>query len=198
MKPSRRRLIAVFALAGLTAIGCGPSCSCSAPLPENEPITVYIVRHAETLELSEHAPEAKRVDSPLSAAGQVRALKLPEELPIKDLAAVYVTDTKRSRDTASAVVALNGIKPIIYPPRDVDGLAYRLRKRSGQSALVVGHSNTIPPLLDALGVEPPIEIGEDQYGDLWVVTVTGSKTKLERRRFGESTVRVDRAGPRVK
>jgi phosphohistidine phosphatase SixA len=185
--PTRRRFVLALALAGLAAAGCGPSCSCSAPLPEAGVVTVYIVRHAEKQPAPEGAGEAERRDPPLSPAGELRALGLPEDLPVRDIKAIYVTDTKRSRDTASAVAAINGVTPIVYPPRDVAGLVERLRKRVGQSALVVGHSNTIPALLAALGVEEPVEIAGDQYGDLWVVTLEGEAATLERRRFGEAS-----------
>jgi broad specificity phosphatase PhoE len=183
----RRRFIAALALAGLSAVGCGPSCSCDAPAPEAGTVVVYVVRHAEKaeLDLGEDAGE----DPPLSPAGQLRALGLSSDLPVRDITAVYVTATQRSRDTASAVVAVNGVTPTVYPPRDVAGLVQRIRARPGESVLVVGHSNTIPPLLAALGVAEPITVAEDQYGDLWVVTVTGDQASVERRRFGESIER---------
>ena len=189
MPTTRRTFIAAFALASLTAAACGPSCSCDAPLPEAGTVVIYIVRHAEKEIIPEAAPEAERKDPPLSQAGQLRALGLAEDLPVRDIEAVYVTDTKRCRDTASAVLALNGIEPIIYPPRDVTGLANRIRRRRGQSVLVVGHSNTIPPLLAELGVEEMVVIPENQYGDLWVVTLTGDKATLETKRFGEAVER---------
>jgi broad specificity phosphatase PhoE len=191
-RTSRRRLlVGGLALAGLTAIGCGPSCSCYAPLPEAAEVTVYIVRHAEKEAVSEDASEAERKDPPLSREGQIRAMGLTEDLPVRELDAVYVTRTKRSHDTASAVLALTGIEPIYYPPRDVDGLVSRLRKRHGEQVLVVGHSNTIPPLLAGLGVEQAVEIAEDQYGDLWVVTLADGQVSLETRRFGETIERFD-------
>jgi len=189
MMTTRRTFIAAFALASLAAAACGPSCSCEAPLPEAGTVVIYIVRHAEKEVIPESAPEAERKDPPLSQAGQLRALGLAEDLPVRDIKAVYVTDTKRCRDTASAVLALNGVKPVIYPARDVSGLADRIRRRRGQSVLVVGHSNTIPPLLAELGVEEMVLIPEDQYGDLWVVTLTGQEATLETRRYGEGVER---------
>lgn len=192
MSHSRRRMLfGALALAGLTAVGCGPSCSCDAPQPEAAEVTVYIVRHAEKEVMPDDAPEAERKDPPLSREGQLRAMGLAEDVPVRELDAVYVTKTKRSHDTASAVMAVTGIEPIFYPPKDVDGLVARLRKRHGEAVLVVGHSNTIPPLLHGLGVAEPIEIPEDQYGDLWVVTVSASGTTLETRRYGESVERFD-------
>lgn len=179
----RRRFLAALGLASLAASACGPSCSCDAPLPEAGTVVVYIVRHAEKEPIPADAPEA---DPPLSADGQVRALGLAQDIPVREIEAVYVTNTRRCRDTASAVLAVNGLGPTIYPPKDVRGLGDRIRKRRGQSVLVVGHSNTIPLLIAELGVETPVVISDDQYGDLWVVTLTGNEATLETRRYGES------------
>jgi phosphohistidine phosphatase SixA len=188
--PRRRLLGFALALAGATALGCGPSCNCNGPRPEAAEVTVYIIRHAEK-QSAQPMATAKDEDPPLSPEGQLRAMGLVEDIPVRELDAIYVTKTKRSYDTASAVIALTGIEPIYYPPRDVDGLVARVRKRHGESVLVVGHSNTIPALLRGLGVQEPIEIPEDQYGDLWVVTVGPGGTTLETRRFGESLGRFD-------
>lgn len=187
----RRRLLGLgLALAGVAAVGCGPSCSCNGPLPQAAEVTVYVVRHAEK-QVRADAPPAEAEDPPLSPAGQTRAMGLVKDLPVRDLDAIYVTKTKRSHDTASAVIALTGIEPIFYPPRDVDGLVERIQKRHGEQVLVVGHSNTIPLLLQGLGVTEPIQIPDEQYGDLWVVTVSASGTTLETRRFGEELGRID-------
>ncbi|MCA9699911.1 MAG: histidine phosphatase family protein, partial [Myxococcales bacterium] len=148
--------------------------------------------HAEKEAVADDADEALRKDPPLSQAGQLRALGLTEDLPLKDLDAIYVTETKRSEDTAAAVVAITGIEPTHYPPKDVDGLVARLRRKAGSVSLVVGHSNTIPPLLQGLGVKEAVTIDESAYGDLWVVQAKSDGTAtLERRRFGESIERFD-------
>lgn len=190
--PRRRLLGLAFGLAGAMALGCGPSCNCG-PMPESAEVTVYVVRHAEkqVVDGEAKAMGGAAEDPPLSPAGQLRAMGLAEDLPVREIDAIYVTKTKRSQDTASAVIALTGIEPIHYPPQDTDGLVARLRKRHGERVLVVGHSNTIPPLLRALGVQEPIEIADDQYGDLWIVTVNASGATLEVRRFGESVERFD-------
>jgi broad specificity phosphatase PhoE len=193
MTPLRRRglIRTTLATALLIAIA-GPSCTCQGPIPEIEPLTVYIVRHAEKQSVADDAPEAAKKDPPLSRDGQLRALGLADDLPITELDAVYLTDFKRSRETASGVLAVTGIVPIVYPPKDTTGLVARLRKRTGEQVLVVGHSNTIPPLLQQLGVVEDVRIHEEQYGDLWIVTVVGDgPATLEVRRFGEQPSRVE-------
>lgn len=180
-------------LAAALLIGLGSSsCTCQGTKPEVEPVTVYIVRHAERQEVADDASEMLKKDPPLSRDGQLRAIGLADDLPIAELDAVYITDFERSRQTASGVLAVTSLEPIIYPPKDTAGLVMRLRKRTGEQVLVVGHSNTIPPLLKELGVVEDVKIDERQYGDLWIVTVPGEgPATLEVRRFGEQPSRVE-------
>jgi hypothetical protein len=39
------------------------------------------------------------------------------------------------------------------------------------NALVVGHGNTIPDLLKALGIATPVSIPEDDYTEIFAVSV---------------------------
>ena len=49
-------------------------------------------------------------------------------------------------------------------------LVEKLRALNG-NALVVGHGNTIPDLLKALGTAAPVSIPEDDYGELFAVVL---------------------------
>jgi hypothetical protein len=53
---------------------------------------------------------------------------------------------------------------------DLRPLAARLKaEHSRETVLVVGHSNTVPPLLKALGCAEDITISASQYDDLFAV-----------------------------
>lgn len=187
----RRMISRLFAGALLVALA-GPSCTCQPPVPEIEPVTIYLIRHAEKQTIPDDAPEADKKDPPLSRVGQLRALGLADDLPIAELDGVYVTDFQRSRQTASAVLAVTGLEPIVYPAKDSAGLAARLRERTGEQLLVVGHSNTVPLVLQALGVTDEVVVDEQQYGDMWVVTVPGEgPVTVEVRRYGEQPPRAE-------
>ena len=190
---SRRRFVSGLLYgAGLLALGCTPNCNCEGPRPEAQGVTLYIVRHAEKQAPGEDAPEDEREDPPLSQRGELRALSLTEDLPVESITAIYVTKTRRAEDTASAVAAITGKEPLYYNPKDLEGTIRQLRHYYGESLLVVGHSNTIPPLLEALGVEQVQPIAEDQYGDLWVVHAKPDGTAtVERRRYGGAAERFD-------
>jgi len=131
--------------------------------------TVVLVRHAEkelgTIE-----------DAPLSAAGERRAEHLAEMFGEVSgpgrIEAIYVSDTRRAQQTAMPLAMRLGLRPTVLPATQVDAVVSRiLHDQRGGRALVVGHSNTLPEIVHRLtGVSIP-PIGEDQYDDVYVVTV---------------------------
>ena len=48
--------------------------------------------------------------------------------------------------------------------------------------LVVGHSNTVPEVMTALGVKPPVTIGDTEFDNLFIVT-TGAQPRMVRLRY---------------
>jgi broad specificity phosphatase PhoE len=83
---------------------------------------------------------------------------------------IYSTPTKRTRQTAEPLAKLTGLTPTLYDPKE-GALVAVLKKSTGKS-LVVGHSNTLPQLLNAL-TGSTIYQPTEAYGELWVVTLTG-------------------------
>ncbi len=54
------------------------------------------------------------------------------------------------------------------PARDTDGLVARLRaEHAGGVVLLVGHSNTVPAIIKALG-GPDVTIGDMEYDNLFI------------------------------
>jgi broad specificity phosphatase PhoE len=102
--------------------------------------------------------------------------------------AIYVTPFKRTRQTAAPLAGEKGVKPIeidagkSYPEQ----MARRIRaEHSGQTVLVVGHSDTTPDVIRALGVANPPSIANSEYDDLFIVTLAaGSKPRLVTLRYG--------------
>jgi broad specificity phosphatase PhoE len=56
------------------------------------------------------------------------------------------------------------------PAQDSAALIAKLRALNG-NALVVGHGDTIPNLIKALGVSEPINIAENDYDNLFVLVL---------------------------
>ena len=61
------------------------------------------------------------------------------------------------------------------PQNDIDSLAAKLRAGAAEgTVLVVGHSNTVPAIVERLSGEAPPPIGDSEYDRLFVVTLIGS------------------------
>ena len=139
--------------------------------PASAQQAIFLVRHAEK------ATDANEASVPLSQAGAARAARLAEVLKSAGVTAVYATDTVRARKTAEPFAKAAGLEVRIYAPKDADGkpapgiLVERLKKEEPKGIiLVVGHSNTLPEILAALGYAAKVEIPSSQYDDLFVVT----------------------------
>jgi len=127
--------------------------------------TIIVVRHAD---------RAGTADS-LSTAGVERAKDLAQAAKLANLRAIYVTDTRRSRDTAAATAAMAHVTPEVYAAKEYDALVKRILKdHAGEAVLVVGHSNTVPDIIRAAGGPQVAEIGENEYTGLYIVAVTGT------------------------
>jgi 2,3-bisphosphoglycerate-dependent phosphoglycerate mutase len=132
--------------------------------------TIFIVRHGEKADSSN--------DSDLSEAGRTRAEALAKMLKDKNITAIYATEFKRTQQTAAPLAKTLGITVTTLPAKDNAALIAKLRSLNG-NALVVGHGNTIPDLVKALGISEPINIGENDYDNLFEI-VLEEKPKLIR------------------
>jgi broad specificity phosphatase PhoE len=132
---------------------------------------VVIVRHAE-----------KATDDPkdpsLSVEGQARAARLATALKGLDLRAAYATQYRRTQLTATPAAKACGLEVTVRPivasneatyARD---LAHEIRQGPpGQAVLVVGHSNTVPELVQVLTGTTPEPIGEAEFDRVYVVSL---------------------------
>ena len=124
---------------------------------------IFIVRHAEKATTGGNDPD-------LSVAGQKRAAALARILKDSQITAVFVTELKRTQETAASTARAAHVNPTVVPANDVAGLAAKIRALKG-NALVVGHGNTISDLMKALGITTPINIPEDDYSEIFVVSL---------------------------
>jgi phosphohistidine phosphatase SixA len=149
----RTRLIRCFLVAFLLGW-----MACSAPAQT----TVFLVRHAEKSD-----DPGTKDDPNLSAAGQERAKALAKVLQHAEIAAIYVSDRKRTQQTAQPLAEMLKTTPVILSQADTNLLPAKLKTATG-NVLIVGHSNTVPQLLEALGV-PKVTIDDNDYDNLFVV-----------------------------
>ena len=123
---------------------------------------IVAVRHAEKASAGANDPE-------LSVAGQKRAEALARILKDSQITAVFVTEFKRTQQTAAPTARAAHLSPTVLPADDIPGLVAKLRALNG-NALVVGHGNTIPDLMKALGITTPVTIPEDDYTEIFLVS----------------------------
>lgn len=110
------------------------------------PELVILVRHAE------RAAEPKS-DPALTPEGEQRAQALAQALAGLRVNAIVTTSLRRARDTAAPLARLLGLQPQVVDARGaahVPAVVDTVRAQSGV-VLVVGHSNTVPAILAALG-----------------------------------------------
>jgi broad specificity phosphatase PhoE len=110
-------------------------------------------------------------DSRLSPAGQSRAEALAVVLRDLQLGAVY-SESRRTTATVDPLCLAKGLRPRSLPDETKRPVARIREEHQGQTLLVCGHSNTIPEILEQLGVTAKITIGDDVYDRLFVVTLT--------------------------
>jgi len=143
--------------------------------------TVIVVRHAEK------AAEPKD-DPPLTAAGQARAAALLDVARDAGVSAVITTQFARTRDTARPVVDELKLSPEVVDARSAthaQDVAGAVRKHPGTTVLVVGHSNTVGKIIEALGAKAPPAICDQDYDDLFIVTIPSSgEPRLIHARYG--------------
>lgn len=134
---------------------------------------VYVVRHAERADAGMSAAQMN-ADPPLSEAGRARAEKLAGMLGGSGITAVYATEFARTQQTAAPLAKAVGVTTTILPSSNTAALVAELKaKHAHDIVLIVGHSNTVPAVIRALG-GPVVTVKDDEYDKLFVlVPATG-------------------------
>lgn len=177
------------AFAGLIALcliaSCAPSSAPQALPNYRGETTVYVVRHAEKA-----PPVSGNSDVDLSASGYARADSLAGQLREAGIDVVITTQLKRTQLTARALAAMRGITPVVVPATSpvtahAESVAVAVRRYPGSRILVVGHSNTVGPIITALGGGPVGDLCDSEYSNLFTLTLSPSApTRLHAGSFG--------------
>jgi broad specificity phosphatase PhoE len=129
---------------------------------------IFIVRHTDPppiLSFDEILDE-----TPLSESGQQRAKILAERLKHAGISTIYATKTVRTVQTAEPLAKILGLEIRVRPAEDIQGLVKLLRSDHREDrVLVVGHWNTIPMIINALGYPQAITIGRSEFDNLFLV-----------------------------
>jgi phosphohistidine phosphatase SixA len=137
---------------------------------------VYLVRHADRLDDS--------VDTPLSAAGEARAISLAALLRDAGITAIYVSEYQRTRQTAQPLAVALQLAPVAVPARDHEALVRKVKENDANGvALIVGHDRTVPALLKSFGYAGDVVIGSGEYDKLFVLVPAAGAPVVLRLRY---------------
>ncbi len=152
----------------------------AGPVPDST-TTVFIVRHAE------RSATFQGTDAPLSDIGTRRAIELARVFKDAGISAIYSTAPVRNRQTAQPLADSLRDSVRIADQKHSAALATRIRESHvGQRVLIVGHSDTVPQIVEALSGQkvPPWVSGE--FDLVYVVTLhPGRAASIYRLRYGE-------------
>lgn len=164
MRKARLLMVALLLTLGACASVSGPA----------SPPDVYVMRHL-------HTPAG--ADNPdLTAEGQRHALLLAEILKGAPPTLIYVSSTRRAQQTAAPLASMLGLTPKIYNPADTPALIAAVSAERG-TVLIVGHSNTVPEIIERLGGQRPAPMVHEDFGDLW--RIAGQTRATTRIRIGD-------------
>lgn len=144
--------------------------------------TVILVRHAEKAKSNDNNPN-------LSEIGQQRAKTLAQILKNVGINAIYATEFTRTQETAKPLSEIINIPIKIIEAKNTDKLLNEIEnKHKGENILVVGHSNTLPFIIERLGNIKIQEINENEYNNLFILNISkNDKAKLLDLKYGDES-----------
>jgi len=176
LAPLVRRVSTVACVAGMAAV-------VSVAMPRGvsaQPSLVVLVRHGE----KQPAPAD---DPSLSEAGVARARALDAALAHAVPSTIVVSTRKRTVETAAMVQQRVKVTPTVIPldGQHVTQVAAAVMKATGV-VLVVGHSNTIPAIVNALAGTKLPDICDASYATMFLVTPAagGAKAHVVKSSYG--------------
>lgn len=141
-----------------------------------EQLKLFLVRHAEKVDQSQ--------ESALTELGEQRARAIAEILEAEPLNHIYSTPFNRTILTAKPAADFHQLMIAEYDGNTLQEFAEQLRQLEG-IALVVGHSNTTPILVNHLVGTDFLSLDESIYDRVYVVTIDGEGIARLEMRFTE-------------
>jgi phosphohistidine phosphatase SixA len=155
-----------------------------------KPVTVFLVRHAER-------EDEPRQDPPLKKEGVARSQELAKLLGSAGIKTIITSQFARTKQTAEPLAAKLNLTPIsislrsnpnnprLIAEESTTEVVNKILERSGESVLLVGHSNSVPDVIKMIGGDTVPTIDERQFNNLFIVTVYGKgKAKVVHLKYG--------------
>jgi 2,3-bisphosphoglycerate-dependent phosphoglycerate mutase len=134
-----------------------------------QPVTTFIlVRHAEKGNNGTKDPD-------LNEAGRMRAQALAKLMQATKVDAIYSTPYKRTRNTVTPLATAKGFDVLEYTKiEEMDAI---LKRYSGGTIIVCGHSNTVPAIANYLiGKDSYLAFEDSEYGNIIIVSLVEKGT----------------------
>jgi len=126
----------------------------------NPVTTVILVRHADR----------NPGENILTAEGRQRAGALAHVVSEAGVNVIFTSEFLRTQQTADSAAIQLGLTIVILPAASVDDLVNQIKSdHHGEVVLVVGHSNTVPAIIEGLGISSPPPIPETEFDNLFIV-----------------------------
>jgi phosphohistidine phosphatase SixA len=184
MKHAPRHALVFMLLALVSANRPGPALA-QEPRDLGSAKLVLLVRHAEKA----CRPAADR-ERPLNRDGKKRAEELKTVLRNVGVTAIVTSTYPRTGETAQPLAAVLGINPQPVELRreeigeHIEKVAAAVRHHADGAILVVGHTATIPGIIQALGGQKMPKIPEPVYDRFFVLTSVVGTTRVVQLRYG--------------
>lgn len=127
--------------------------------------SLIIVRHAEKKNETD--------TTTLTTAGYDRSQRLATLLTNTNLSAIYTTPFVRVRQTAEPTAKQKNLSMQDYTPHEISEIDRIITSNLGKTVLIVGHSNTIPNILNHY--TGSVLENLSNYNDIFVLNIINSK-----------------------
>lgn len=176
---TRERIDARQFLGGLLGLGALAGVAAAQSKQGEEVDALDALRFPRAFVLVRHAEKAAEpaADPPLTEAGAARAEKLAQMFRHSSVTHVFATEFVRTQATVAPLGIAIGRPPTIVSARDGAGLLSALDTlKRGSLAVIAGHSNTVPALVQKLGGgRAKLTMDESEYDRLFLVVQWGPK-----------------------
>jgi 2,3-bisphosphoglycerate-dependent phosphoglycerate mutase len=163
----RSLLLIIFIIAAYFKLDASQPTRQVAAKAKTGTTTIFLLRHAE-----KDSSKPGEEDPDLNPAGIQRARALQQYLANTPVDAFFSTQYKRNQKTLTYLAQGRPLQ--FYEGHDFKRLRSRvLEEFKGKTVVIVGHSNTLLPIIEAFGAKKPMaQIGENQYDLLFKLKIS--------------------------
>ena len=139
----------------------------------------YLVRHAEK-DTSAAGSTMMQANPPLSEKGIQRSARLASLLEKENIDYIFSTKYLRTQSTAQPLATLIGKEIQFYEITKGTAFSDSIQQMPflGKTLLIIGHSNTIPPLVNALIKSNKYQnLSDNEYGFIYKVIMESGQIK---------------------